>query len=181
MAAGLFSSLGWLLGTGIPRTNWLASVFASLQPRSDADETQRCLRVVNAVTESIRDVRRSGATKQSDGQVAQGSHGLGSGSFTNLRAIFVEGHIPYPVQAVLDSPVASVESEKPVGRPRRRTQARYAEDHLVAMGVPSSFVVIRSIRKTCWEHGKFRYPVSSLLAHSRRTSTRPWPLLTVVS
>ncbi len=49
------------------------------------------------------------------------------------------------------------------------------------MGVPSSFVVVRSIRKTCWEYGKSRYVARSALAHSWRTSNRPCPLLTVVA
>ncbi len=123
-----------LRGQRFPGPNGSASVFASLQPGSEADQTQRCPRMLNAVTESSRDVRRSRASKQPDGQVAQGSHGLGPGSFSNLGAIFVEGDIPYPVQAILDPPVAPVESEKPAGRSLRRTQARYTEDHLVAHG-----------------------------------------------
>ena len=40
-----------LRGQRFPGANWSASVFASLRPGSEADETQRCLGVVNAVND----------------------------------------------------------------------------------------------------------------------------------
>ncbi len=43
-------------------------------------------------------------------------------AFPHLRSIFVERDIPYPMQAVLDSPVATIEFQGSTGRGAVRTK-----------------------------------------------------------
>jgi len=40
--------------------------------------------------------------QQGDGDIAQSGHDLGTLSSAHLRAVFVEGDVPNPMQAILD-------------------------------------------------------------------------------
>ena len=43
------------------------------------------------------------------------SHYLGSGAGSHLRAVFIQGRIPHPVDPVFDAPVAPPQVEQPGG------------------------------------------------------------------
>ncbi len=53
-----------------------------------------------------RDVGMAGAAQDPDGGIAQGGHDLGRMARANLAAIFIEGDVAHPMQAVLDAPMA---------------------------------------------------------------------------
>ena len=62
------------------------------------------------------------ASQQADGEVAQAGEHLGAVALAHLAAVFVEGGIPYPMQAVLDAPVAAIEFQQPAGRGAGRAE-----------------------------------------------------------
>ena len=53
----------------------------------------------------LGDVGRAGGAVQADREVPKGRHDGWAVAGTDLGAVFVEGHIAYPVQAILDAPV----------------------------------------------------------------------------
>src|SRR3990172_3500392 len=54
--------------------------------------------------------------KEADSDVPQGGHDLGRCPSAYLASVFIEGHIPYPVEPVLYAPVASPKLQKTLGR-----------------------------------------------------------------
>ena len=57
----------------------------------------------------------TGQSEEADGEVAQPGHNLRCGAGSYLRAVFIQGHIPYPVDPVLDTPMTPPEIEQPDG------------------------------------------------------------------
>ena len=58
------------------------------------------------------DERRPRQPQKRDGKVAERGHHLGSRPPADLGAVFVEGDVPHPVEAVLDRPVGADEGEE---------------------------------------------------------------------
>jgi hypothetical protein len=56
-----------------------------------------------------------GAAERADGEVAQAGHDLRAGPGAQLGGVLGEGHIPHPVQAVLDRPVPTEQVGEPGG------------------------------------------------------------------
>ena len=50
--------------------------------------------------------------KEANGHVPKGCHDLRCCSCANLAAVFVQGHIPHPMNSVLNSPVSPPEGEE---------------------------------------------------------------------
>ena len=69
--------------------------------------------VAGVVAERGGEVDRPSLAERADGKVAQAGHDLQAGADPQLGGVLGEGHIPHPVQAVLDRPV-----------PRRRSARR---------------------------------------------------------
>lgn len=53
--------------------------------------------------------------KEADGHVTKGCHDLGRCPAAYLTTVLVKGHIPHPVEAVLDAPVPPPKGEKSLG------------------------------------------------------------------
>jgi len=64
------------------------------------------------VAQGRRDVLIAGQAEQADGDVAQRGHHARAVVPANLLPVFVIGHIPHVVRAVLDGPVAAVDREQ---------------------------------------------------------------------
>jgi len=69
------------------------------------------------------DERRPREPQERDGQVAERGHHLGPRPPADLGAIFIEGDVPHPVEAVLDRPVGADEREEPGRRGLGRGEA----------------------------------------------------------
>jgi len=79
----------------------------------DADEAQGPSDLPSTPTQPGGDVGAPGETQQRDGEVAEGGHDVRPRAGAHLRAIFVEGHVADPVEAIFDPPVATVERQQP--------------------------------------------------------------------
>ena len=64
------------------------------------------------MAESGGDVGGGGHAEQRDGQVAHRGHDLGASAFTDLRAVFINGDVADPVEAVFNRPVAAAQTEQ---------------------------------------------------------------------
>ena len=75
-------------------------------------------------------VGMTGASHQGDHQVAQRCHHLGRCSGSYLRAVFVKGDVPHPVDPVFDSPVPPRDLQQLAGSGGGETGDRIAHRHL---------------------------------------------------
>src|SRR5215217_3449304 len=71
--------------------------------------------VAGVATEGGGEVDRPGAAEHADCEVAQACHDLWAGPGPHLGGVLGEGHIPHPVQAVLDRPMPADEVGQPGG------------------------------------------------------------------
>lgn len=65
--------------------------------------------------ERLGDVGRTTFAQDADDEIPQGGHHSWTGAGSDLRAVFVEGHIADPVESVFDAPLASIECEDSLG------------------------------------------------------------------
>ena len=72
----------------------LVRVFRLLEMCTDSGEGMGRFRSVAA--EGGCDVWFAGQSEEADGEVAQPGHNLRCGAGSYLRAVFIQGHIPYP-------------------------------------------------------------------------------------
>ena len=72
---------------------------------------------------------------QADREVAQGGHDLRSGAFPDLGQVLAEGHVPHPVQSILDLPVPADPGGEFVGPGLVRGQVG---DGVDGLGVPAA-------------------------------------------
>jgi len=80
----------------------------SLHYRDTAgDQRDRALCVPGAHARGGGDVACPAQAQHPDHRVAYGRHHLGSRAATHLAAVFIEDHIPHPMEPVLNPPVAS--------------------------------------------------------------------------
>ena len=84
------------------------------------------------VPQRWRNQRCARQAQERDGEIAEGRHHLRPGAAPDLGAVFVEGDIPHPVQAVLDGPVGADEGEEPGRRGLGRREAGHPVDGLAA-------------------------------------------------
>jgi hypothetical protein len=84
------------------------------------------------VAQRRRNVGGAGATQDPDGEIAQRRHGMGGGAPAQARAVFIEGHIADPMQAIFNAPMAPIEIEKACGVGLGGGEAGQPVDHLVA-------------------------------------------------
>src|SRR5215212_6932468 len=68
-----------------------------------------------AGSESSSDVGGTGGAQQADGEVTAGGEGVGDGAGAHLGAILLEGDVADVVEAVLDAPVSSSQSQERLG------------------------------------------------------------------
>jgi hypothetical protein len=59
------------------------------------------------MSEGLGDVGDAVYPQDAEGQIPERGHGAGSGVGADLGAVFVVGHVPYPVKTVLYCPVAA--------------------------------------------------------------------------
>jgi hypothetical protein len=59
------------------------------------------------IAQGCGDAGSAGEPQDGDGQVAQGCHDLWPASGADLGAVLIEAQVAYPVQPVLDAPVAA--------------------------------------------------------------------------
>jgi SEC-C motif len=85
----------------------------SVSSKADAEGGKWSAWVATVVAQRGGEVDRPGPAEHADDQVAQAGHDLRGSPGADLGAILGEGHIPDPVQAVLDRPVAPPEVGKP--------------------------------------------------------------------
>lgn len=53
-----------------------------------------------------------GQTQETDGKIAQAGHQKRAGPGANLRTVFVEGHVPYPMVSVFNLPMAPIQLQQ---------------------------------------------------------------------
>jgi hypothetical protein len=87
----------------------------SVSSDGDPEGGQGAGGVAGVAAQGGGEVDRSAATEHADCEVAQACHDLRASPGAQLGCVLGEGHIPHPVQAVLDRPVAADE----VGQPGR--------------------------------------------------------------
>ena len=64
------------------------------------------------VSETLRDIAEFEKPYETDDEIPYARHQVGA--LARLMAVFVEGDVPYPVQSVLDLPMAPVEGKDPL-------------------------------------------------------------------
>jgi hypothetical protein len=74
-----------------------------------SDDMQSVFHMGGEVSETLRDVAKFEESYDADDKIPYARHDVGA--LSHLAAVFVEGDVPYPVQPILDLPVASVEGE----------------------------------------------------------------------
>ena len=90
---------------------WFIQRIPRVPSKSQADEAE-CLGIgASAVAERWGDVAGTGETEERDGQVAERSHHLRAGAFADARAVLIKGYIPYPMEAILDCPMAAAQGQ----------------------------------------------------------------------
>ena len=119
-------------------------VFRLLEMCTDSGEGMGRFRSVAA--EGGCDVWFAGQSEEADGEVAQPGHNLRCGAGSYLRAVFIQGHIPYPVDPVFDTPMTSPQIEQPDGVGFLRRQAGNCVGRLPA---GSSFPVGDALQPAC--------------------------------
>ena len=119
-------------------------VFRLLEMCTDSGEGMGRFRSVAA--EGGCDVWFAGQSEEADGEVAQPGHNLRCGAGSYLRAVFIQGHIPYPVDPVFDTPMTSPQIEQPDGVSFLRRQAGNCVGRLPA---GSSFPVGDALQPAC--------------------------------
>ncbi len=77
----------------------------------DPEQTQRPRHRSRTVPQRGGDARAARQAQERDREVAETRHDLRPGAGADLGAVFVEGDVAHPVEAVLDAPVAAVERE----------------------------------------------------------------------
>jgi hypothetical protein len=77
-----------------------------------------------------RDVGGADAAQERDRGVAQGRHHLRRGAAADLAAVLIEGHVPHPMQTVLDLPVAPHEPQQTL---RACLLGRQTRDQVVSL------------------------------------------------
>ena len=54
----------------------------------------------------------AGSREEADDRVSEGSHHLGSRPSRHLAAVLVKGHVPHPMDLILDAPVTPPQLEQ---------------------------------------------------------------------
>jgi hypothetical protein len=85
----------------------------SVSSGADAEGGKWSVWVAAVVAQRDSEVDWPSSAERADDEVAQAGHDLRRGPSADLGAILGEGHIPDPVQAVLDRPVTPQEVGKP--------------------------------------------------------------------
>ena len=89
----------------------MLGVVPRVPSKSQADESE-CLAIgASAVAERRGDVTGTGEAEEGDGQVADRGHHLRAGAFADAGAVLVEGHIPDPMETILDRPMAAAQGQ----------------------------------------------------------------------
>ena len=65
----------------------------------------------SAAAERRSDVAGAGDAEEGDGQVTNRGHHLCAGAFADAGAVLVEGHIPDPMEAILNRPMAAAQGQ----------------------------------------------------------------------
>ena len=69
----------------------------------------------SAAAERRGDVAGTGHAEQRDRQIAERGHDLSAGACADARAIFVEGNVADPVEAVFNRPMVAAQGEETFG------------------------------------------------------------------
>ena len=80
--------------------------------KSDSDKAEDEGVISGTAAKRGRDVASTGHTEQRDGKIAEGGHGLGSGTAADTGSVFIEGDIADPVEAVFNRPMAATQTEQ---------------------------------------------------------------------
>ena len=80
--------------------------------KSDSDKAEDEGVISGTAAKRGRDVASTGHTEQRDGKIAEGGHGLGSGTAADTASVFIEGDIADPVEAVFNRPMAATQTEQ---------------------------------------------------------------------
>src|SRR3954447_13096387 len=108
-------------------------VTGSAKSSGDTEDHQRAAGVAGVAAECGGDVRGACQAQDADDEVAEGGHDLWSCTGADLGVVLGEGHVPHPVQAVLDLPVAAEPPGELGGSGLVRAQVG---DRVDGLGVP---------------------------------------------
>src|SRR5674476_120 len=86
-----------------------AGLFKSQRIADEADNVTGMRRIG---TTGGGDVGMTVETQYANHCIAQGRHDLRDAGLVHCRAIFIKGHIPHPMRAVLDTPVTAAQLEQ---------------------------------------------------------------------
>ena len=70
-----------------------------------SDEIQRMITMRIAIPGSLRQILVPVQAEEADREIAEGGHGLRTVTGPDLRTVFVERHIPHPVDLIFDAPM----------------------------------------------------------------------------
>ena len=104
--------------------------------RLQTDHAKRAMGFGSIIAQGLGNVRLMGQAQEADRQVPQGGHDPRGGFRADLGPIFVKGHIPDPVQAILDGPVPPAQLQQPLWRRPRRRRAGDGKGDILAQGAP---------------------------------------------
>jgi len=74
-------------------------------------------------SERLGDVGCTASAEDADNEVSQGRHDTWAGTSSDLRSVFVKGHVADPMEFVFNAPMHAVEFEYPLGRSLVRREA----------------------------------------------------------
>jgi hypothetical protein len=105
-----------------------ARVVAPLRvPSKSHSDESKCKSVrARAAAECRGDVAGAGQTEQGDRQIAEGGHHLRACARADAGAIFIEGDVADPMQAILNRPLAATQTEQACGGGARGGQTAQA-------------------------------------------------------
>ncbi len=104
--------------------------------RLQADQVKGEMRFGGIIAQGLGQVRLVGQAQEADRQVPEGGHDLWGGVRADLGAVFVKGHIPDPVQAVLDGPMPPAPLQQVLRRGPLRRRARDRKGDVLAQRAP---------------------------------------------
>jgi hypothetical protein len=97
-----------------------------------ADEIQRLITMRIVIPGSLRQILVPVQAEEADREIAEGGHGLRTVPGPDLGSVFVERHIPHPMDLIFDAPMPLHEVQEIVRRGFFRQTTRNAIGVLVS-------------------------------------------------
>ena len=81
-----------------------------------ADEIQRLITMRIIIPGGLRQILVPVQAEEADREIAEGGHGLRTVTGPDLGSVFVERHIPHPMDLIFDAPMTLHEVQEVLGR-----------------------------------------------------------------